>query len=112
MPGLDVRGKIVLLLRHEPQEFDSTSVFEGRVYTEHSQLFSKALNARAHGAIAVIYVNDTANHGSDSMEKFISLPGPADPGIPLYKFQANMWKNGSPPPDRNSRPRRKRSIAP
>lgn len=86
--GLDVRGKIVLLLRHEPQEFDSTSVFEGRVYTEHSQLFSKALNARAHGATAVIYVNDTANHGSDSMEKFISLPGPADPGVPFVQISS------------------------
>jgi hypothetical protein len=84
--GIDVRGKIVLLLRHEPQEFDSASVFEGRVYSEHSQLFSKALNARAHGAIAILYVNDTANHGSDPLEKFISLPGPADPGVPFLQI--------------------------
>jgi hypothetical protein len=83
--GLDVRGKIVLILRHEPQEFNSESVFEGRVYSEHSQLFSKALNARAHGAIAVLYVNDTATHGSDELEKFVSLPGPADPGIPFIQ---------------------------
>lgn len=83
--GLDVRGKIVVLLRHEPQEFDSESVFEGRVYSEHSQLFSKALNARAHGAIAVVYVNDTASHGSDTMEPFLSLPGPSDPGIPFVQ---------------------------
>ena len=81
--GVDARGKIVLLLRHEPQEFEIDSVFEGRVYTEHSQLFSKALNARAHGAIAILYVNDTANHGSDSLEKFVSLPGPADRGHPV-----------------------------
>ncbi|HTB18156.1 MAG TPA: hypothetical protein VK708_08560, partial [Bryobacteraceae bacterium] len=31
--GLDVKGKVVLLLRHEPQEFDEKSVFEGKVYT-------------------------------------------------------------------------------
>ena len=80
------RGKIALILRHEPQEFDSDSVFEGRVYSEHSQLFSKAFNARAHGAIAVLYVNDTASHGSDALEKFVSLPGPADPGIPFVQI--------------------------
>jgi len=82
---LDVRGKIVVLLRHEPLEFESSSVFEGRVYTEHSQLFSKALNARAHGAIAIVYVNDNANHGTDALEKFVSLPGPADAGIPFLQ---------------------------
>jgi hypothetical protein len=84
--GIDVRGKIALILRHEPQEFDSESKFEGRVYSEHSQLFSKALNARSHGAIAVLYVNDTASHGSDALEKFVSLPGPADPGIPFVQI--------------------------
>jgi hypothetical protein len=85
---IDVLGKIVLLLKHEPQEFDGASVFEGRVYTEHSQLFSKALNARAHGATAILYVNDTANHGSDTMEKFVSLPGPADAGIPFVQISS------------------------
>ena len=52
--GLDVKGKIVLLLRHEPQEFDEKSVFEGKVYTAHSQIFSKAANAKIHGAKAVL----------------------------------------------------------
>jgi hypothetical protein len=92
--GIDVRGKVVLLLKHEPQEFEAASVFEGRVYTEHSQLFSKALNARAHGATAIVYVNDTANHGSDTMEKFVSLPGPADAGIPFVQISsehAEIW---------------------
>ena len=83
--GLDVHGKLVIVLRHEPQEFDGASVFEGRVYSEHAQLFSKALNARAHGAIGVLYVNDTANHSTDKLEKFVSLPGPADAGIPFVQ---------------------------
>jgi hypothetical protein len=60
--GLDVKGKIVLLLRHEPQEFDEKSVFEGKVYTAHSQIFSKAANAKFHGAKAVLLVNDVGTH--------------------------------------------------
>ena len=43
--GLDVKGKLVLILRHEPQEFDEKSVFAGKVYTEHAQFYSKAVNA-------------------------------------------------------------------
>ena len=60
--GLDVKDKIVLLLRHEPQEFDEKSVFEGKIYTAHSQIFSKASNAKIHGAKAVLMVNDVAAH--------------------------------------------------
>jgi Zn-dependent M28 family amino/carboxypeptidase len=48
-------------------------------------LFSKALNARAHGAVAIVYVNDTAAHGADTLDAFVSLPGPADPGIPFVQ---------------------------
>src|SRR5688572_28662321 len=39
--GIDVKDKMVLVLRHEPQEFDEKSVFAGKVYTEHAQFFSK-----------------------------------------------------------------------
>lgn len=80
--GIDARGKIVVILRHEPQEFDGESVFEGRIYTEHSQMLRKALNARAHGAAAVLYVNDVASHsGADVLEALNTFPGPANTGI-------------------------------
>ena len=32
-PGIDVKGKFVMVLAHEPQEFDEKSVFDGKVYT-------------------------------------------------------------------------------
>lgn len=89
--GIDVKGKIVVLLKHEPQEFDGDSPFEGRVYSEHSQYLSKALNARAHGASAVLLVNDTANHpAADTFEPFLSLPAPGDAGIPYVQIQAGI----------------------
>src|SRR6266542_3455331 len=56
--GIDAKNKIVLILRHEPQEFDEKSVFSGKVYTEHAQFASKAVNAKLHGARGVILVND------------------------------------------------------
>ena len=59
--GLDAKGKFVLVLRHEPQEYDEKSVFAGKVYTEHAQFFSKASNAKAHGARRDP-INDIAAH--------------------------------------------------
>jgi len=33
--GIDVKGKLVLVLRHEPQEFDEHSIFAGKNFTMH-----------------------------------------------------------------------------
>ena len=56
--NIDVKGKIVLILRHEPQESDEHSVFAGKAFTQHAQFASKASNAKMHGAAGVILVND------------------------------------------------------
>jgi hypothetical protein len=89
--GVDVKGKIVLVLRHEPQEFDETSVFAGKNYTQHTQFASKATNAKIHGAVAVILLNDRANHRSDpdQLETFGNTAGPADAGIPFVQLKAD-----------------------
>src|SRR5580692_5376918 len=90
--GVDVKGKIVLLLRHEPQEFDEKSVFEGKVYTAHSQIFSKAANAKFHGAKAVLLVNDVGTHtgDADDLEKFGATAGPDNSGIEFVQVKANV----------------------
>jgi len=90
--GIDAKGKFVLILRHEPQEFDEKSVFSGKVYTEHSQFFSKAVNAKMHGALGVILVNDQGNHSSDAdeLENFAKTVGPRDAGIPFVQIKADQ----------------------
>jgi hypothetical protein len=62
--GLDVKGKVVLVLRHEPGEEDSTSVFLGRDATDYSGVGRKAQMAREHGAAALLVVTDPLNHTS------------------------------------------------
>jgi hypothetical protein len=81
--GIDVKGKFVLVLAHEPQEYDEKSVFDGKIYTDHSQFYSKAANARKHGAAGVILVNDRVNHKTtaEQLEAFGSAAGPTDAGI-------------------------------
>lgn len=93
--GLDVKDKIVVVLRHEPQEFDEKSVFAGKVMTRHSQLDNKAVNAKFHGAKAVIFVNDLPNHTDpDDLDKFSSLVGPGYREIAFVQVKAevaNEW---------------------
>ncbi len=87
---IDVRNRIVLLLRHEPQEFDRDSIFAGKTYTEHAQLYTKVLNAGEHGARAVLLVNDTRQHGglAGNFTEFSPYPGPAPAGVPAFHISA------------------------
>src|SRR6478672_3188689 len=87
--GLDVKGKIVLLLRHEPQESDPKSVFEGKTFTQHAQFAAKATNAKIHGAAGVILVADRANHpgAADELEKFGVTAGPTNARIPFVQVK-------------------------
>ncbi|MBI2211686.1 MAG: M28 family peptidase [Deltaproteobacteria bacterium] len=56
--GLDVKDKIVLVLRYEPPPKDEKSPFrKAPRYSSHASLVSKANNARAHGAVGMILVD-------------------------------------------------------
>jgi hypothetical protein len=94
--GVDVKGRVVLVLRHEPQENDEKSVFAGKLLTEHSQPWSKAVNAKRHGAVGVLLVSDHANHPGDpdDLEKFGRAAGPINAGIPFVQVReaaAEEW---------------------
>ncbi len=60
--GSSVRGSIVLVLDHEPGEFDSQSPFDGVVRSEASSPLRKALLAQEKGAIGILFVQDAHNH--------------------------------------------------
>ena len=91
--GIDVTGKVVLVLRHEPQEEDEQSVFRGRQITRHAGLVNKAINARNHGAAAMVLVNDPVNHGNDRLIPFGRIDGPSDLGIPVLQVKQSVAEN-------------------
>jgi Peptidase family M28/PDZ domain/PA domain len=88
--GIDVKGAIVLVLRHEPQENDAKSVFAGKQFTTHAGIVHKAINARNHGAAAMILVNDTGNHPgkADELIRFDELAGPDEMKIAALQVKA------------------------
>jgi hypothetical protein len=78
--GIDVKDKIVVVLRYEPPSFAAKSGNQGM--TRHSQLVTKAINARNHGAKALIFVNGKLAQGEDDLlTRFGSVSGPEDTGI-------------------------------
>ena len=78
--GVDVKDKIVIVLRYEPAGFAEKSGNHG--LTRHSQLITKAINARNHGAKAVVVVNGKLGDGEeDLLTRFGSVSGPEDVGI-------------------------------
>jgi Peptidase family M28/PDZ domain/PA domain len=80
--GIDVKGKIVLVLRHEPKESKEMS--------QNATFAFKASNAKMHGAKGVILMNDVAGHpgSSDAFEKFGEAAGPVDTGIVFVQMHA------------------------
>jgi Peptidase family M28/PDZ domain/PA domain len=77
---LDVKDKIVVVLRYEPAGFATKSGNHG--LTEHSQLITKAINARNHGAKAVMVINGKLGDGEeDALTRFGSVSGPENAGI-------------------------------
>lgn len=94
--GLDVSGRIVIVLRHEPQENDEHSVFAGRQLTSHSEIANKATNAKNHGAKAIVLVNDLGNHPGegDELLRLDEVSGPQEMTIPVIQVEAdtvNGW---------------------
>ena len=91
--GLDVKDKIVVVLRYEPASFAEKSGNHGM--TQHSQLITKAINARNHGAKAVVVLNGKLGDGEeDLLTRFGSVSGPKNVGLVMVQVKngvADSW---------------------
>ena len=64
--GVDVAGKIVLVLDHEPGESDPESPFDGQITAEVSRDWRKAITAQERGAAGILFVQDTDDHAASA----------------------------------------------
>jgi hypothetical protein len=53
--GIDVQGKAVVIIRHEPQQGNAHSVFNGTKTSSYAPFRRKISNAYEHGAAAIIF---------------------------------------------------------
>jgi len=93
--GIDLKGKVALMLRYEPQERDEKSPFDGKKPSRWSAMRYKATRARDLGAVAVIFVTGPLqDEGKDKLPA-LTNDGPESPaGIPVIQVKtavAQTW---------------------
>ena len=95
--GLDVKDKVVVVLRYEPAGFAAKGGNHG--LTQHSQMITKAINARNHGAKALVVLNGKLGDGEqDLLTRFGSVSGPENIGIVMVQVKnavAETWFEGA-----------------
>ncbi len=74
--GVDVKGKVVLILRHEPREQDDGDAFAGRRNSRHAFYQRKVENAARRGAKAIFIVTDPKNHEDADRRPEVRWPIP------------------------------------
>ncbi|MGH9603654.1 MAG: M20/M25/M40 family metallo-hydrolase, partial [Terriglobales bacterium] len=97
LEGVDLRGKVALMLRYEPQERDDASPFDGKRPSRWSAMRYKALQARERGAVAVIFVTGPLQDEGQDKVPVLRNDGPESPaGIPVMQMKtsvAQRWLN-------------------
>ncbi len=89
--GLDLKGKVVLMLRYEPQEKDDASPFDGRKPSRWSAMRYKVLQARERGAAAVIFVTGPFQDEGQDKVPALKNDGPESPaGIPVLQVKTSV----------------------
>lgn len=90
--GIDVKDKIAVVLRYEPASFAAKTGNQG--LTHHSQLITKAINARNHGAKGLVLVNGKLGDGEeDLLTHFGSVSGPENVGILFAQVKNSIAQN-------------------
>jgi hypothetical protein len=81
--GIDAHGKIVLVFEHEPQENDPHSRFNGTGNTRYATNRLKALNAQAHGALALLVIAEPNRKHPSNLERYNRIGGSVTRANPL-----------------------------
>lgn len=86
---IDARGKIVLVMRHEPGENNDSSPFDGRKNSTHGTFLTKILNAQKHGAMGILFVTDPLNHEDLSLKGGGFMRGTNWPSLKEKRMKAD-----------------------
>ena len=89
--GIDLKGKVALMLRYEPQERDEKSPFDGKKPSRWSALRYKATHARDLGAVAVVFVTGPLQDEEKDKLPALANDGPESPlGIPVIQIKTSV----------------------
>jgi hypothetical protein len=85
---IDVSGKAVVILSHEPQEYDGSSRLNGTRPMPQTTLNAKAQLALSKGARALLVIGDPAHRVDEGQyDLFKSDPDAEDQGLPVLRLR-------------------------
>ncbi|MEL7498125.1 MAG: M20/M25/M40 family metallo-hydrolase [Planctomycetota bacterium] len=87
---VDVKDKIVVLVRMEPQQEKDDSVFDGTDTTRYASGRIKANAARKAGAKAILMVNDSLTAGEDAQDDLIAPDRFGTTTMPFAQVKRNV----------------------
>jgi hypothetical protein len=98
--GLDVKGKVVLVLRYEPEDEKGKSRFtKNDSWSEDATFASKLKTAGEHGVAALVFVNPPAREEEDELMPFSRMMLGSRVQVPVLQIKqavaASMFKDGS-----------------
>lgn len=67
--GVNVEGKIVVVIRREPQQQDRESKFDGTNPSSHALIQTKIRVAKEKGAVGILFVNDSVSSATEDRLK-------------------------------------------
>ena len=89
--GIDLKGKVAVMLRYEPQERDENSAFDGKRPSRWSAVRYKILQARERGAVAVIFITGPLQDEPKDRLPVLKNDGPESPaGLPVLQVKTSV----------------------
>lgn len=89
---IDVAGKVLVMIRREPQQGTKDGAFDGEKLTQHSYINTKLELAKKHKAAAIIFVNDVfmaSTPGKDTLTKPSGF-GQNESGVPFVHVKQDV----------------------
>ncbi|MHB9000091.1 MAG: M20/M25/M40 family metallo-hydrolase [Thermoanaerobaculia bacterium] len=91
LEGVDLKGKVALMLRYEPQERDEKSVFDGRKPSRWSAVRYRVHQAKQRGAVAVVFVTGPLQDEGKDKLPVLRNDGPESPaGLPVIQVKTSV----------------------
>lgn len=91
--NVDVSGKAVVILSHEPRERDPDSRFNGSRPMPQTTLQAKAAAARSRGAVALLVIGDPTHQTDEANYGLFAIdPDAENHGIPVLRLSREAMK--------------------
>lgn len=88
--GLDVKGKVVLLMRYEPHDEKGNSRFEPHGWSEGAGIAAKAKRAQERGAVALLLVTPPLHHEDERLLGPARQPPSDAPELPVLHVKQTV----------------------